>query len=47
LADRERVLGPDHPYTVTSRINLAGAYQSARARTDRSSDPDGQGEITE
>ena len=29
LTDRERVLGPDHPDTLTSRNNLAGAYQSA------------------
>jgi hypothetical protein len=25
LADRERVLGPDHPDTLTSRNNLAAA----------------------
>ncbi|MHB1432908.1 MAG: tetratricopeptide repeat protein, partial [Streptosporangiaceae bacterium] len=29
IADRERVLGPDHPDTLTSRNNLAGAYESA------------------
>ena len=29
LADRERVLGPDHPDTLTSRNNLADAYQAA------------------
>jgi tetratricopeptide (TPR) repeat protein/pimeloyl-ACP methyl ester carboxylesterase len=29
LADCERVLGPDHPDTLTSRNNLAGAYESA------------------
>ena len=29
LADRERVLGADHPDTLTSRNNLAGAYESA------------------
>ena len=29
LTDRERVLGPDHPDTLASRNNLAGAYQSA------------------
>ena len=29
LAARERVLGPDHPDTLSSRNNLAGAYQSA------------------
>jgi Tetratricopeptide repeat len=29
LADSERVLGADHPDTLTSRHNLAGAYQAA------------------
>jgi hypothetical protein len=29
LADRERLLGPDHPDTLTSRNNLANAYQEA------------------
>ena len=29
LADRERVLGPDHPDTLTSRNNLAYAYVAA------------------
>jgi len=29
LADRERVLGPDHPDTLTSRSNLAVAYRAA------------------
>jgi tetratricopeptide (TPR) repeat protein len=29
LADTERVLGPDHPDTLASRNNLAGAYESA------------------
>ena len=29
LADRERVLGPDHPGTMTSRDNLAAAYWAA------------------
>ena len=29
LADYERVLGPDHPSTVTSRLYLAAAYRSA------------------
>jgi tetratricopeptide (TPR) repeat protein len=29
LADRERVLGADHPDTLASRNNLAGAYESA------------------
>ena len=29
LADRERVLGPDHPDTLTSRNNLAVAYRDA------------------
>ena len=27
LADQERVLGPDHPDTLTTRNNLAGAYK--------------------
>ncbi len=30
LADRERVLGQTHPATLTSRINLAAAYQDGR-----------------
>ncbi|MFE1595774.1 tetratricopeptide repeat protein [Nocardia sp. NPDC058705] len=29
VADCERVLGPDHPNTLTSRNNLASAYRSA------------------
>jgi tetratricopeptide (TPR) repeat protein len=29
LADSERVLGADHPQTLSSRNNLAGAYESA------------------
>ena len=29
LADRERVLGADHPDTLTTRNNLAAAYQAA------------------
>ncbi|WP_221623183.1 tetratricopeptide repeat protein [Micromonospora globispora] len=29
LADRERILGPDHPDTLTSRNNLAAAYRAA------------------
>jgi Tetratricopeptide repeat len=29
LADRQRVLGADHPDTLTSRNNLAGAYRAA------------------
>lgn len=29
LRDSERVLGPDHPDTLDSRNNLAGAYESA------------------
>ena len=29
LADQERVLGPDHPDTLTTRNNLAVAYRSA------------------
>jgi tetratricopeptide (TPR) repeat protein len=33
LADRERILGPDHPDTLGSRNNLALAYRDA-GRTD-------------
>jgi hypothetical protein len=29
VADCERVLGPDHPDTLTSRNNLAAAYETA------------------
>ena len=29
MADRVRVLGSDHPKTLTTRNNLAGAYDSA------------------
>jgi lipopolysaccharide exporter len=29
LADRERLLGPDHPHTLASRNNLAHAYRQA------------------
>ena len=29
VADQERVLGPDHPDTLTARNNLAAAYQDA------------------
>ena len=29
LADRERLLGPDHPNTLTSRNNLAARYRAA------------------
>ena len=29
MATRERVLGPDHPHTVTSRSKLAAAYRAA------------------
>ncbi len=36
LADRERVLGADHPDTLTSRNNLAAAYESAGDWTRRS-----------
>ncbi|MBT2369281.1 tetratricopeptide repeat protein, partial [Streptomyces sp. ISL-10] len=28
LADRERLLGPDHPATLTARANLAVSYRS-------------------
>jgi hypothetical protein len=30
VADHERLLGADHPATLTARNNLADAYQSAR-----------------
>jgi Tetratricopeptide repeat len=33
VADRERVLGADHPQTLSSRYHLALAYQEA-GRTD-------------
>ena len=33
VADRERIMGPDHPDTLTSRNNLAAAYR-ATGRTD-------------
>src|SRR5438876_764146 len=33
VADRERVLGADHPQTLSSRNNLANAYRAA-GRTD-------------
>jgi tetratricopeptide (TPR) repeat protein len=29
LADRERLLGPEHPDTLTARANLASSYRSA------------------
>jgi Tetratricopeptide repeat len=29
LTDRQRILGGDHPDTLTSRNNLAGAYYTA------------------
>ena len=34
LADRERVLGPDHPDTLASRNNLATAYRVAGRATE-------------
>jgi len=34
LADYERVLGPHHENTLTSRANLALAYHAARRSTD-------------
>ena len=33
LADRERVLGTDHPDTLTTRNNLAIAYRTAEPIT--------------
>jgi Tetratricopeptide repeat len=32
LADRERLIGPDHPDTLTSQNNLAFAYRAGRQR---------------
>jgi hypothetical protein len=37
LAARERVLGPDHPDTLTSRNNLALAHQDAGRTGDAGS----------
>jgi hypothetical protein len=34
LADRERVLGPDHPHTLIAGSNLADAYWSACSAAD-------------
>jgi tetratricopeptide (TPR) repeat protein len=34
VEDSERLLGPDHPDTLTSRNNLANAYQEAGRRTE-------------
>ncbi|MET9117571.1 tetratricopeptide repeat protein, partial [Streptomyces longwoodensis] len=34
LADRERLLGPDHPDTLTSRSNLANSYSDAGRVTE-------------
>ena len=34
LAALERVLGPDHPYTLDSRNNLAAAHRERAARAD-------------
>jgi tetratricopeptide (TPR) repeat protein len=34
LADRERVLGPDHPDTMTTRNNLANAHRAAGRAAD-------------
>ena len=36
LADRERILGAEHPDTLTTRGNLADAYQAAGRTTTRS-----------
>jgi len=30
LTDHERVLGPEHPFTLISRQDLACAYQTVR-----------------
>ena len=34
LIDRERILGPEHPDTLTARANLATAYQQAGRTSD-------------
>ncbi|WP_430827859.1 hypothetical protein [Candidatus Protofrankia californiensis] len=34
LADALRVLGPNHPFVVTVRENLAGATKAMKAATD-------------
>jgi hypothetical protein len=34
LADRERVLGADHPETLSTRGNLANAYHAAGRTTE-------------
>ena len=34
VSDFERVLGPEHPDTLTSRANLAHAYYMARRLSD-------------
>ena len=39
LTDRERVLGPDHPHTLHSRNNLAGADRRVRPRLESGSEP--------
>ena len=36
LSDRERVLGPDHPDTLTTRNNVAGAHRAAERLRSRS-----------
>ncbi|MGC9497720.1 hypothetical protein [Streptomyces sp. WG7] len=37
LVDRERLLGPDHPHTLTSRDNLAAAQAALTTGTRRRS----------
>ena len=41
LADRERVLGADHPYTLNSRNNLAIAYRAAGRTAEAGTEPSG------
>lgn len=43
FTDRERILGPNHPDTLTSRNNLADAYQIAidSSANTHSDAPDG------
>ncbi|WP_425546828.1 tetratricopeptide repeat protein [Actinosynnema pretiosum] len=36
LTDSERILGPDHPDTLTARNNLAYAYKAAGNLTQAS-----------
>ena len=44
LADRERILGPEHPHTLSTRNNLAGAYQVAGRDAEAAAILKGRGE---